>query len=119
MQTELAANNIQQVNYENFSKVETACNDATNILQTSSDNIKQFNTSKQADELFMELKYANQTIRKYGEELSDLANIGFKEYNFTPNEKVSTLLTKEKSLGTLVKAPLKTESTEPSPIKSG
>ncbi|XP_060604643.1 uncharacterized protein LOC132757390 [Ruditapes philippinarum] len=119
MQTELAANNIQQESSENFSTVETACNGATNILQTSSDNIKQFNTSKQADELFMELKYANQTIRKYGEELSDLANICFKEYYFTPNEAVSTLLTKEKSLGTLVKAPLKTESTEPLPIKSG
>ncbi|XP_045216928.2 tripartite motif-containing protein 45-like [Mercenaria mercenaria] len=99
-QAENAAKTIQQENNKNLKTIETTCNDVTKSLKASSDTIKHLNTSKQADKLFVELKLAEKMIKDYEKRVHHLAAYDVKEYNFIQNEAISTLLDKERSLGT-------------------
>ncbi|XP_060553391.1 uncharacterized protein LOC132714512 [Ruditapes philippinarum] len=96
-----AAKVIQEDNSKNLKTVETACGDVLKSLKSSSDVIKHLNTSKQANDLFMELKHAEQMIKDYEQSVSKLSEYEVKEYKFEPNEAISNLLAKEKQLGTL------------------
>ncbi|XP_060553393.1 E3 ubiquitin-protein ligase TRIM33-like [Ruditapes philippinarum] len=100
-QVKKAAKVIQEDNSKNLKTVETACGDVFKSLKSSSDVIKHLNTSKQANDLFMELKHAEQMIKEYEQSVSKLSEFEVKEYNFEPNEVISNLLEKAKSLGTL------------------
>ncbi|XP_045215515.2 uncharacterized protein LOC123565791 [Mercenaria mercenaria] len=112
-QAEDAAKAIQQENNENLKTVETTCNDVTKSLKTSSDTIKHLNTPKHADKLFMELKFAEQMIKDYEKRVHQSAAYDVKEYNFMPNKSISTLLDKERSLGTFIEKSLKQPSPPP------
>ncbi|XP_060577449.1 uncharacterized protein LOC132734678 [Ruditapes philippinarum] len=100
-QVKKAAKVIQEDNVKDLKTVETACRDVFKSVKSSSDVIKNLNTSKQANDLFMELKHAQQMIKEYEHSVSKLSEFEVKEYNFEPNEVISNLLAKEKSLGTL------------------
>ncbi|XP_053400427.1 uncharacterized protein LOC128557262 [Mercenaria mercenaria] len=100
-QVEDAAKAIQQENAKNLKTTETTCDDVTKSLKTMFDSIKHLNTSKQADRLFMELKSAEKMIRYYENTIQHISAYDVEEYNFKPNEIISTLL--ETSLGTLTK----------------
>ncbi|XP_053405815.1 uncharacterized protein LOC123566449 [Mercenaria mercenaria] len=106
-QAEDAAKTIQQENNKNLKTVETTCDDVTKSLKTSSDAIKHLNTTKQADKLFMELKLAEQMAKDYEKRVHHLSVYGVKEYNFRPSKAISTLLGKERSLGTFTEKSLK------------
>ncbi|XP_053408503.1 uncharacterized protein LOC123559632 [Mercenaria mercenaria] len=112
-QAEDAAKAIQQENNKNLMTVETTCNDVTKSMKTSSDSIKHLNTSKQTDNLFMELKFAEEMIKDYEKSVNQLASFDVKEYNFIPNKAISNLLDKERSLGTLTEKSLKQRSPPP------
>ncbi|XP_045196067.2 uncharacterized protein LOC123551297 [Mercenaria mercenaria] len=112
-QAEDAAKTIQKENNKNLKTVQTACDDVTKSLKTTSDSIKHLNTSKQADKLFMELKLAEQMIKDYEKRVHDLEAYDVKEYNFKENKAISTLLEKESSLGTLAEKSLKQPSPPP------
>ncbi|XP_060556521.1 uncharacterized protein LOC132717103 [Ruditapes philippinarum] len=92
---------IQEDNSKNLKTVETASGDVLKSLKSSSDVIKHLNTSKQANDLFMELKHAQQMIKNYEQSVSKLSEFEVKEYKLEPNEVISNLLAKEKSLGML------------------
>jgi hypothetical protein len=96
-----AAKAIQEDNSKNLKIVETACRDVSKSLKTCSDAIEQFNISKEANDLFMELIHAEQMIKELEKSVDKLSEFEVKEYNFEPNEVISNLLEKEKSLGTL------------------
>ncbi|XP_060569997.1 E3 ubiquitin-protein ligase TRIM71-like [Ruditapes philippinarum] len=96
-----AAQVIQKDNSKALMKVETVCGDVQISLKSSMDAVKHFNTSKQANDLFMELKQAKQMIKDYKQNVTLLSETEVKEYNFEPNEAISNLLDKEKSIGTL------------------
>ncbi|XP_045216498.2 uncharacterized protein LOC123566453 [Mercenaria mercenaria] len=110
-QAEDAVKAIQQENNKNLKKVETTCDDVTKSLKTSSDAIKHLNTTKKADKLFVELKLAKQMIKDYKKRVHQSAAIDVKEYNFRLNKAISTLLDKERSLGTFTEKSAK----QPSP----
>ncbi|XP_045216819.2 uncharacterized protein LOC123566614 [Mercenaria mercenaria] len=112
-QAEDAAKTIQQENNKNLKTVETTCNDVTKSMKISSDTIQHLNTTKQADKLFMELKLAEQMIKDYEKRVQQLTAYDIKEYNFKPNKTVSTLLEKERSLGTFTEKSLKQPSPPP------
>jgi hypothetical protein len=111
VQAERRAHETLRENFKNLNKIETACQEATISIQKSADKIKQFNISKQADELFMELKFAEQMLKEYDKTFADLSNFDIKEYNFKPNETISTLLKQETFLGRLALTALDSEST--------
>jgi hypothetical protein len=96
-----AMNNIYQENSEKLKRIETHCNDAIQCLQRSSDKIKNLNTSKQADKLFIEINCVEEFVKDCEKQLKELANFDVKEYTFKKNETISTML-KENSLGTVV-----------------
>ncbi|XP_053389774.1 uncharacterized protein LOC123566619 [Mercenaria mercenaria] len=112
-QAEDAAKAIQQENNNNLKRVETTCHDVTESLKASSETIKHLNTSKQADKLFMEMKSAEKMIKGYKKCVHQLAAYDIKEYNFIPNKSISTLLDKERFLGTFEEKSLKQPSPPP------
>ncbi|XP_053405673.1 uncharacterized protein LOC123566626 [Mercenaria mercenaria] len=112
-QAEDAAKAIQQENNKNLKTVETTCDDVTKSLKTSSGIIQHLNTSKQADKLFMELKLAEQMIKDYEKRVHQLAAFDVKLYNFISNKEISTLLEKDRSLGTFTEKSLKQPSPPP------
>ncbi|XP_060573533.1 uncharacterized protein LOC132731376 [Ruditapes philippinarum] len=69
-QAEDAAKVIEQDNNKHIKAIQTTCEEVTKSLKTSSDTIKQLNTTKQADKLFIDLKLAinliNDTERSLG-----------------------------------------------------
>ncbi|XP_060590734.1 uncharacterized protein LOC132745776 [Ruditapes philippinarum] len=100
-QVKKAAKVIQEYNSKNLMNVETVCEEVSKSLKSSSDAIKHFNTSNQANDLFVELKHAEQMIKEHEHSVSKLSELEVKEYNFVPNVAILNLLAKEKSLGTL------------------
>jgi hypothetical protein len=92
---------IREDNNKKHKCAETACREVSKSLKSSSDVIKHFNASKQANDLFMELKHAEQKMKEYEKSISKLSEFEVKEYNFEPNELISTILEKERSMGTL------------------
>ncbi|XP_060604642.1 uncharacterized protein LOC132757389 [Ruditapes philippinarum] len=113
VQAERRAHETLRENFKNLNKIETACNETTSSIQKSADKIKQYNISKQADELFIELKCAEQMLKEYDKTFADLSNFDIKEYNFKPNETIFTLLKQETFLGRLALTALNTECTAP------
>ncbi|XP_053393566.1 tripartite motif-containing protein 45-like [Mercenaria mercenaria] len=107
-EAENTARSLKKDNDQRLKTVQTTCDDAIKDLQESSDAIKQLNTSKEADTLFVELKTAEQLIKENEKKISQLTTTGkVKEYYFEPNLDISTLFDNEKSLGTLTTKPLK------------
>jgi hypothetical protein len=96
-----AAKVKEQENNKHLKAVETTCKDITKFLKISSDKIKQLNTPKQADQLFMELKLAKKTMKNDEEKKLQLLSYDIEEHNFRANEAILDLLKTEKSLGTL------------------
>ncbi|XP_045160520.2 E3 ubiquitin-protein ligase TRIM71-like [Mercenaria mercenaria] len=91
---------LQRDNEGRLKTVETA--NITKLLKASADSIKHFNTSKQTDRLFMELKSAEKLIKDGQKKLSQLPSPDdVKEYFFQPNPKIFSFPFKEKSLGAL------------------
>ncbi|XP_045203254.2 tripartite motif-containing protein 2-like [Mercenaria mercenaria] len=103
----------QQENDKKLKTVETTCDDVSTSLKTRSATIKQLNTSKQAGTLFMELKFAEKMIEDYEKTIQQVTAYEVKEYNFKPNEAMSTIVT-EKSFGKLTTKTLK--HTRPSAV---
>ncbi|XP_060601542.1 uncharacterized protein LOC132754832 [Ruditapes philippinarum] len=119
-QTEDAAKVLEQENNKHLKAVETTYEDITKSLKASSDKIKQLNTSKQSDKLFMELKLAEKTIKDMEEKELKLSSYDFKEHKFKANVAILTKLKAEKSLGTLMQRtlnkealPIQTQSRQP------
>ncbi|XP_053391654.1 E3 ubiquitin-protein ligase TRIM33-like [Mercenaria mercenaria] len=90
---------LQQENDTKLKTAETICNDVTKSLKTSFESIQQFNASKQADRLFMQLKFAEQLIKDSKKRLSLL--VSPEAYHFQPNSAIVSSLQEGKSLGTI------------------
>ncbi|XP_060564060.1 uncharacterized protein LOC132723373 [Ruditapes philippinarum] len=112
-----AAKVIEQENNKHRKAVETTCEDITKSLKISSDKIKQLNTTKQADRLFIDLKLAEKTIKDMEGKLLTLSSFDIKEHNFQSNDVILNLFKTEKSLGTLTQKTCNTEC-QPVQIKS-
>jgi hypothetical protein len=108
-QAEDAAKVIEQENNKHRKAVETTCEDITKSLKISSDKIKQLNTTKQADKLFIDLKLAEKTIKDMEGKLLTLSLFDIKEHNFQSNDVILNLFKTEKSLGTLTQKTCNTE----------
>jgi hypothetical protein len=100
-QAEDAAKVIEQDNRKHLKAVEEICEDIAKSLKISADKIKQLNTSKQANKLFMELKLAEKTIQNVEGKAQQLLSYDIKEHNFQPDDVILNLFKKKKSLGTL------------------
>ena len=100
-QIEEAAKVIQKENATQLTRVEKECEDLLKSLNISSDAITQFNTSNQANDLFVEVKQTDQKIKEYEQSIARLTALDVKIYNFEPNEAISNLLSVEESMGTL------------------
>jgi hypothetical protein len=100
---------IEQKNNKHMKAVETTCEEVTKSLNISSDKIKQLNTRKQADKLFIDLKLAEKAIKDMEGKLLKLSSNDIKEFNFQSNDVITNLFKTEKSLGTLTQKTLKTE----------
>ncbi|XP_060604756.1 uncharacterized protein LOC132757485 [Ruditapes philippinarum] len=109
-QAEDAAKVIKQKNNKNLKAVETTYEDMSKSLKTSSDKIKQLNTSKQTNKLFMELKLAEKTIHNVKGKTQQLLSYDIKEHNFQSNDEILNFLKTEESLGTLTHKTFNTES---------
>ncbi|XP_053392691.1 E3 ubiquitin-protein ligase TRIM71-like [Mercenaria mercenaria] len=97
-----AANDLKEENDIKLKTIDKTCDNVSKALKASSDKIKQLNTTKKADGLFIELKNAQQLIRDNEGRMSKLKSPGVtKEYTFDPSQAIQTLLQNEKSLGTL------------------
>ncbi|XP_060564047.1 uncharacterized protein LOC132723365 [Ruditapes philippinarum] len=108
-QAEDAAKVIEQENNKHRKAVETTCEDITKSLKISSGKIKQLNTTKQADRLFIDLKLAEKTIKNMERQLITLSSFDIKEHNFQSNGVILNLFKTEKSLGTLTQKAGNTE----------
>ncbi|XP_060568906.1 E3 ubiquitin-protein ligase TRIM71-like [Ruditapes philippinarum] len=108
-QAEDAAKVIEQENNKHLKAAETTYEDMRKSLKTSSDKIKQLNTSKQANKLFMELKLAEKTIQNMEGKTQQLLSYDIKEHNFRSNDVILNFLKTEKSLGTLTHKTFNTE----------
>ncbi|XP_045206722.2 uncharacterized protein LOC123558956 [Mercenaria mercenaria] len=104
-----AAKSIQKDNNMRMKTLQTACDDVTKSLKTSMDSIKDLNTSKQSDKLFVKLKEAEQIIKTKKNTIEKLAVFDIEEYSFQPNKAIPFLLEKEQSLGSLLQKTLKHE----------
>ncbi|XP_060562263.1 E3 ubiquitin-protein ligase TRIM71-like [Ruditapes philippinarum] len=109
-QIEDAVKVIEQENNKHLKAVEEICGDISKSLKTSSDTIKQLNTSKQADKLFMELKLAEKTMKNVEGKNLQLPSYDIKEHKFKANEAILDFLKTEKYLGTLTQKTLKIKS---------
>ncbi|XP_060582233.1 uncharacterized protein LOC132738673 [Ruditapes philippinarum] len=116
-QIEDAVKVIEQENNKHLKSVETTCEEVTKSLNISSDKIKQLNTTKQADKLFIDLKLAEKTIKNMDGKLLKLSSNDIKEHNFQSNDVILNLFRTEKSLGTLTHKTLNKEC-QPVQIKS-
>ncbi|XP_060595731.1 E3 ubiquitin-protein ligase TRIM71-like [Ruditapes philippinarum] len=96
-----AAKVIQNDNSKNLTEIETVYGDLSKSLKSFSDDIKHFNTSKKANDLFIELKHAEQMIKHYDQSVAKLSESEVKTYTFQPNKAISSLFDKEKSIGIL------------------
>ncbi|XP_060559122.1 E3 ubiquitin-protein ligase TRIM71-like isoform X2 [Ruditapes philippinarum] len=96
------ATTIQHDNNKKLTTTETTCENLVKSLQVSADSLKHLNTNKKADQLFTELKIAQQLIIDSKQGISQLpAAEDIDEYVFKPNQAIQTLLQNEKSFGTL------------------
>ncbi|XP_060590735.1 uncharacterized protein LOC132745777 [Ruditapes philippinarum] len=102
-QVKKAAKIIKKDNSNNMKSVKTTCIDVFKSLRSSADVIKHFNASKQANDLFMELKHAKQMIKNYEKFVAKPFEFEVKKYKFEANDAIADLLDTEteKSLGTL------------------
>ena len=123
VQIEEAAKSIHNENSKKLMTIETMNDDITKSLKTSSDLIEHLNTSKQANDLFIELKHAEQMLEDKKLSIAKLTEIDIKEYNFQPDEKITNLLEKAKTMGTLIGQSIKpaslSESTTSMETKQG
>ncbi|XP_060598709.1 E3 ubiquitin-protein ligase TRIM71-like [Ruditapes philippinarum] len=102
------ATTIQHTNNKKFKTTETVCNDIIKSLQASTDTLKHLNTNKKTDQLFTELKIAQQLILHNENITTQLPTTNdVDEYTFESNPAIKKLLQNEKSLGTLIKKELK------------
>jgi uncharacterized coiled-coil protein SlyX len=108
-QVEDTAKVIEQDNNKHLKEVEEICEDISKSLKAWSDKIKQLNTSKQANKLFMELKLAGNTMKDMEETELKLFSYDIKEHNFKANDVILNLFKSEMSLGVLTKKTLNTE----------
>ncbi|XP_060576863.1 uncharacterized protein LOC132734165 [Ruditapes philippinarum] len=111
-QTKDAAKVIEQENNKQLKAVEATCEEITKSLKTSADAIKQLNTSKQADKLFMELKLAEKTLRDVERKTLQLSSFAIKELKFKAKQPTVDLLKTEKSLGTQRTINIKSQSAQ-------
>ncbi|XP_060597633.1 E3 ubiquitin-protein ligase TRIM71-like [Ruditapes philippinarum] len=96
------ATTIQHDNNKKLTTTETTCENIVKSLQVSANSLKHLNTNKKADQLFTELKIAQQLIKDSKQRTSQLsAAEDIDEYVFEPNQAILTLLQNEKSFGTL------------------
>ncbi|XP_060568467.1 uncharacterized protein LOC132727072 [Ruditapes philippinarum] len=113
-QAEDAVTVIEQENNKHLKAVETTCEEVTKSLKISSDKIKQLNTTKEAEKLFIDLKLAEKTIKDMQGKLLNLPSFDFKEHNFLSNDVILNFFKAEKSMGTLTHT---TFNTECQPVK--
>ncbi|XP_053405550.1 E3 ubiquitin-protein ligase TRIM71-like [Mercenaria mercenaria] len=101
-EVENKAKTLHQQNKERVQNTEAICDDVTKSVKELSNNIKQSNIAKQADKLFIELKTAQLEITEHETCIKELITAeDVKEYQFTSNQTILTVLQKETSLGTL------------------
>ncbi|XP_060586834.1 E3 ubiquitin-protein ligase TRIM71-like isoform X2 [Ruditapes philippinarum] len=107
------ATTIQQDNNKKLKTTEAACDDINKSLQASADTLKHFNVNKKTDQLFAELKRAQQLIQDNNKIISQLPTINdIDDYIFEPNQAIKQVFQNEKSLGKLCCKELK-QTTEP------
>jgi tetrahydromethanopterin S-methyltransferase subunit G len=102
------ATTIQHDNNNKLETTETTCDDINKSLQASADTLKHLNTNKKTDQLFTELKIAQQLILHNESITKQLPTTNdVDEYTFESNHTLKKLLQNEKSFGTLIKKELK------------
>ncbi|XP_060593421.1 uncharacterized protein LOC132747906 [Ruditapes philippinarum] len=102
------ATTIQHDNNNKLETLETTCDDINKSLQASADTLKHLNTNKKTDQLFTEMKIAQQLILHNENITKQLPTTNdVDEYNFESNHAIKKLLQNEKSLGTLRKKELR------------
>ncbi|XP_060585366.1 uncharacterized protein LOC132741254 [Ruditapes philippinarum] len=102
------ATKIQQDNNYKLKTTETTCDDIKKSLQASADTLKQLNTNKKSDQLFTELKIAQQLIIHNVNITTQLQTTNdVDEFNFESNQAIRNLLQNETLLGTLIKKELR------------
>ncbi|XP_060599765.1 E3 ubiquitin-protein ligase TRIM71-like [Ruditapes philippinarum] len=96
------ATTTQQENEKKLKTTETSCDDINKSLQASADTLKYLNSNKKTDQLFTELKLAQQLIEDNSNIISQLPTINdIDEYIFEPNQDIKEFFQDQKSLGTL------------------
>ena len=114
-QIETAVSARQRDNNKTLKTVETTCEDMKKSLRMSSEAMKKFNSGKQAENLFIELKLAEKKIKDAEERTPKLSPNTVKKHYFNRNKSLFGQLLKEKCLGTLTDETLKTEP--PTPVQ--
>ncbi|XP_060562994.1 E3 ubiquitin-protein ligase TRIM71-like [Ruditapes philippinarum] len=105
------ATKIQHNNNKKLKTTETMCDDLNKSLQASADTLKHLNTNKKADQLFTELKIAQQLILHNENLTKQLPTTNdVDEYTFESNQAIKKFLQNEKSLGTLIKKEIKQQA---------
>ncbi|XP_060569010.1 uncharacterized protein LOC132727497 [Ruditapes philippinarum] len=98
------ATKIKHENQRKLKTTETMCDDINKSLQASADTLKHLNTNKKTDQLFTELKKAQQLILHNENITKQLPTTNdVDEYNFESNHAIKKLFQNEKSFGTLRK----------------
>jgi tetrahydromethanopterin S-methyltransferase subunit G len=96
------ATTLQQDNNKKLTTTETTCDDINKSLQASADTLKHLNSNKKTDQLFTELKIAQQLIQDYNNIISQLPTINdIDDYIFEQNQDIKKFFQDQKSLGTL------------------
>ncbi|XP_060573726.1 E3 ubiquitin-protein ligase TRIM71-like [Ruditapes philippinarum] len=96
------ATTIQHDNNKKLKTTETTCDDINKSLQASADTLKHLNSNKKTDQLFTELKKAQQLIQDDNNLVSQLPTINdIDDYIFEPNQAIKKFFQDQKSLGTL------------------
>ncbi|XP_045215487.2 uncharacterized protein LOC123565763 [Mercenaria mercenaria] len=106
---EESANALKTENIAILKSSETTCEDITRVLKASSDSLKQLNTSKEADMLFIDMKSAMKVINENETLISQLEQTtsNVKEYHFKPNKAILTFVEKVGDMGTLTEIDIK------------
>ncbi|XP_060570849.1 transcription intermediary factor 1-alpha-like [Ruditapes philippinarum] len=107
---ESQAERIKQKRKKHLNEVETTSEDVTKSLMETSEKIKQFNKSKQADNLFIELKLAEQVLNDVKEKSLQILSYNVKKYRFKPNGEILNQLKAKKSLGAIQQKTVNTET---------
>ncbi|XP_060568493.1 E3 ubiquitin-protein ligase TRIM71-like [Ruditapes philippinarum] len=108
MEVKDTATTIQHDNNKKLKTTETTCDNINRSLQASADTLKHLNTNKKTDQLFTELKSAQQQIlhnENIAKKLPTTNDVD--EYTFESNHTIKKLLQNEKSLGSLRKKGIK------------